>query len=147
MYPNFRSRSILFWTSRTFNPYRGRSIDDAQDPASKTGLGDDHLDRICGGTIDSADLLDILDGVQDIDGVAVPEKEEKRMACADMEGVLPGKFLQPLIVAFDPDKPVCRCFAECKPEQGNGDSPGNRLVEIFCRLDEVGVPQDHVDIF
>lgn len=128
------------------HPAGGGAVDHPQDATPLFALGDDRLAGVGGGAEDPADLGAVLDGVEDVDGIGLFQEYDEAVAGPDGLGVLLGQADHLLIGSLVPDQAVAGGLAEGQPELDAGDRGDQDLVEVLYRLDEVGLPQDEVDL-
>src|SRR3989440_11050048 len=122
------------------------TVDHADDAATLVGFGDEDLDRVGGGAVDPADLRDLLHLVEDVHRVSLPQEHDEGVARPDSQGVAGGEVDELVVVAGLADQPGSGRLAEGDAEAEVGRGSHQRLVEILDRLDEVGLPEDEVEV-
>ena len=70
----------------------------------------------------------------------------KAVTGGDRRSVLPCQFDHRLIRARPADQALARGFAEGEPELDAGHRTDQSLVDVFDGLDEMGLPEDEVDL-
>src|SRR6266571_4979159 len=83
-------------------PFAGKAVDHAENSPALSGLGDNHLDRISGGTEDATDLRHHLDCVEDVHRIGAAQEDDKRMPGGERERVLFGQLDQLSVGAAEP---------------------------------------------
>src|SRR5574341_1136829 len=119
------------------HPLGREAIHDPHHPPTLRRSRHDDLDRVRRGTVDGADLLALLHGVQDVDGIRVLQDQDEEVAGGDHLRVLDRDEAEALVVARGPDQAGTRGLAEGDAELRPRHGGDQDLVEVFDRLDEV----------
>src|SRR2546422_1555300 len=128
------------------DPLWSLPVDHADDPAAPRVLGDEDVDRVRGRAEDRDDLRRVPDRPQDVQGVCVLQEDEEGVARPDRHRVPGCEVLKGCIVPLDPHKAGAARFAERDPELRVGDAVRDRLIQVLRGLDEVRLPEDHVQM-
>lgn len=122
------------------------TVDDAHHAAALSARRDNDLERVRCGTEDVADLRDCLDRVEDVDRERVLHEDPEGVATAGREGVLLGELDALLVVALGAHQARTRRLAEGEAKLDRSAAAHTRLVEVMRGLDEVGLPEDEVQL-
>ena len=95
---------------------------------------------------DRAQLRHPLERVQDVDWEAVAEEHDERVPCTDRLRVPHRELDEGVVVAGTPDEARPRRLTEGDPEAQDRARAGKGLVEVLHGLDEVGLPNDDVQV-
>jgi len=111
------------------------------------GFRQDDFYRVGGRTEDTAHFRDLLQGIQDVDGIEPRcQEEEKRVSRAKRQRVLSGQFEHRLVVAAPAYQGFPRGFTESQAKSDPGDGVNHGFVDVFDRLDKVALAQDKVHV-
>ena len=84
--------------------------------------------------------------VQDVDREAVAEEHHERVPCTDRLGVPQRELDEGVVVAGTPDEARPRRLTERHPEAQDRAGADKGLVEVLNGLDEVGLPNEDVQV-
>lgn len=109
-------------------------------------FGDDDFDGVRGGAENLADLGDILDGIEDVDGESAFHEDDERVAAGEGHRVFLREFDEPLIVAGRAyqRRPGRLAERDTKLHARHGLHDG--LVEVFDGFDEVRLAEDEIHV-
>ena len=122
------------------------TVDDTHHTAALGAGRDDDLDGVGRGAEDVADLRDRLDGVENVDREGVLHEDPEGVPTAGREGVLLRELDALLVVALGAHQARPRRLAERNAKLDGGAAGHARLVEVVGGLDEVGLPEDEVQL-
>src|SRR2546425_540930 len=122
-------------------------VDHADDPASPRVVRDEHVHGVRRRAEDRDDLGGVSNRSQDIDRVRVLQEDDERVARPDRKSVPGREVLQGGVVPLHPNEAWPARLAERDPKPRLGDRVNNRFVQVLCRLDEMGLPDNHVQVF
>ena len=115
-------------------------------PRPWLGFRHDHFHGIGRGAKDPADFRDVLDGIENVDGVALFHEDDERVAAGKGEGVLLGQANQVRVVAGPADQRRAGRFAKGDAKLDFRHSLHNRFMKILDGLDKVGLSEDKVHV-
>ena len=100
--------------------------------------------RIGGGAENGADFGHVLDAAEHIDGIAVAHGDDENVSGGQRGGVTNGQGLEIGVIAVGAGKARTGSFVERDPELHLRHGVDDGFVDVFHRLDEVGLPDDDV---
>lgn len=122
------------------------AVDDTEYASSLLCFGHNHLERIGGGAIDRTYLRNVLDAREDVDGVAVAQRDDEDVPGRDGGGVAGGHGLEVGVVAIDASETRAGCLVERDAELHLRYGVHHRLVEVLDSLDEMCLPDDEITV-
>ena len=123
---------------------RGQAVDDPGDTAPSTSDGDQDLYRVGRGTEHRAHLRHRLDLVHNADREALPQHDHECVTGPDRLRVPNGEAGQVGVITGPADQPGARGLAEGDAEPQVRAHPGQRLMQVLHRLDEVRLADNDV---
>src|SRR3989440_8116260 len=139
-------RDPIFPVLLSLDALRPLPVHDAENAPTPRGLRDHDVHGIRGRREDRHDFGHVSEGPQHVDRISIPEEYDEEMARSHRQGVLCGERLEVLGVAFDPDQARTGGLAERDPEVDPGHGSHEGLVDVLCRLDEVRLTEDHIQV-
>lgn len=114
-----------------FYAERGLAVNYTEDAAALLALGHNDLQGVGGGAIDSANLWDLLDAVQTVDGKHILHENDKSVAATNLDGILLGEVDEAFIIAIPSHESLAARLAKGDAKLHTRGSLNQRLVQIF----------------
>src|SRR5947209_7374037 len=124
---------------------RPLAVHHPEDASAPRGLRNDHVHGIRGRRVHGHDFRHLADRPQDVDRIGVLKDHDEEVARSDRERILRGKGLQAVVVPLNTHEARPRGLAKRDAELDPGDGPDEGFVDVLRGLDEVGLPEDHVE--